>query len=570
VLIPREAFHSSLHFRIPAIIHVDDQYLRKAVALTCYEDVNCEEAGLFPLINDLKRSAAWLMFFVHPNYYICSGSLLNDTRDQDFQPFLLTARHCINSQAAAASLEARFDHYTTSCNGPVNAELVLVNGSNLVATGSSSDFSLLLLHHQPGGDRVYLGWNTTALDDDEVLHSVHHPGGMPQQYSRHQNKYAPINLCTGAPLTHYYYTRVQAGQLSGGSSGGTLVKANGQAAGQLRGACLGSGYHPCNYSTYYNTWGRFEVSYAESNLQYWLAGGGAETLIAVSHTILDFGETAAGSSIALMLDISNTGNAANHLNLEVMVDGISGNDADDYFIDLTGGLYLPPGSNDNIPVIFAPATQGIKTATLTLWHNADNMPNPLNINLAAEALPPSDFLFLGDIIISSGESNCYAAAQNITVAGDGAVFIIENGGNAELVAGESILLKEGSWIKHGAEFVAWITNDGNYCQQLFPVLKSEPVRAVSEIRSGLSDSQTLVMNIFPNPASGSFTVEFVKAVNFASVRFEIYTMHGKKIADKELPAMCQFHFNLSGHPTGIYLIRVMMGDEVGVEKLIKR
>jgi hypothetical protein len=38
----------------------------------------------------------------------------------------------------------------------------------------------------------------------------------------------------------------------------------------------------------------------------------------------------------------------------------------------------------------------------------------------------------------------------------------------------------------------------------------------------------------------------------------------------ELPAMQQYQFDLSDQQPGIYFFRVMIGDEVGVEKIIRQ
>jgi len=47
-------------------------------------------------------------------------------------------------------------------------------------------------------------------------------------------------------------------------------------------------------------------------------------------------------------------------------------------------------------------------------------------------------------------------------------------------------------------------------------------------------------------------------------------MLSERILSSQLPAADQYQFDLSERQSGIYLIRVMMGDEVGVGKIVKQ
>lgn len=65
--------------------------------------------------------------------------------------------------------------------------------------------------------------------------------------------------------------------------------------------------------------------------------------------------------------------------------------------------------------------------------------------------------------VYSYESLCYNAIETLTIAGDGNLFVVEPGGHADLIAGNSILLQDGTTIKAGGSLHAWITTDGSYC-----------------------------------------------------------------------------------------------------------
>ncbi|MGB4205917.1 MAG: T9SS type A sorting domain-containing protein [Bacteroidales bacterium] len=567
VVIPSANFKHPLYFKIPMIIHVEKDFYYRLNNRDCYEDVNCDEAQQYPFIDDLKRSTARLIFFISPYYYVCSGSLLNDLRSNDFQPFLLTASHCINTQAAAASVEARFDYHTITCNGSENPEVILVNGSNLIATNSDTDFSLLLLHKQPSGDRVFLGWDTEAAEDDEILHSVHHPAGSTQKYTRHQNKSEPVNLCSGSPTNKFYYTRTQAGQASGGSSGGLLIKNNGKVAGQLQSTCIGTGYNPCNYSTYYHTWGRFDKSYSDNDLQYWLADEGSAVSISISNQNLDFGEITTGNHDTLTIKITNDGLITQHLNLQISSFDITGTNSFEFSAHPRDELYMPPGESCFIDIAFSPKYAGVKTATLEVFHNADLAPNPLNIPLSGISTGQAITLFLQNINISGGNNICFDAYETILLGGNNSFFVVEDQSIIELIAGQNILIQEGTHFKNGSDILARIDTEGLFCDP-----DDVKQNFLSE-KSFLSLSDTnkpdnSLFNVYPNPTRGTITINTVEKSEDLTVQLEVFDIYGNLVFNSEFKSELQHQANLTNLSPGIYMLKLRSGTSADVKKLV--
>jgi hypothetical protein len=68
-----------------------------------------------------------------------------------------------------------------------------------------------------------------------------------------------------------------------------------------------------------------------------------------------------------------------------------------------------------------------------------------------------------DFTIYSYEDLCFNSAGTVTVAGDGKQFIVEAGGQANIIAGQNIILKAGTLVKPGGNLHAWISTDGIYC-----------------------------------------------------------------------------------------------------------
>lgn len=388
VVVPVTALKEEFYFTVPGIVHASGRPVPDAPNVDCFEDVNCAYASSYASIGVLKGSTAQLTFVDGGYYYICSGGLLNDLRAGDLQPFLLTANHCFSTQASALSLEARFNMFTTYCNGPVNPGVLLINGSNLLATNSQTDVTMVLLKGNPGGGQWYLGWTTGEPANDQTLHSVNHPAGTPQKYMRQLKKTSPDFSCGGLPVDNFHYTRLLGGESVGGSSGGAITNEGSQVVGQLYGWCYLTGATECNYSTFYNVWGKFGVSYYSNNLQYWLANGGSSVSMTTSPaSSLSFGTVNVGSYYDLNVTVTNNGSVPNYLNLEAGSAYLSGTDPGQFSIIGPGYLYLAPGASGTITVRFAPTTGGIKTALLNLPHNANNIASPKVITLVGNDGP---------------------------------------------------------------------------------------------------------------------------------------------------------------------------------------
>jgi hypothetical protein len=397
IVIPLDVIGEPLFFTIPGFTHVENEYIEDHLR-SCILDAMCVSSASYTHINNLRLSASQLTFVKSGGVYICSGGLMNDQRAKDLQPYLLTANHCFNTQSSAASLEARFDFNTTSCGGSNNPNVILINGSNLIAGNSQSDFTLVLLRDKPAAPRWYLGWTTAAPANLSTLHSVHHPGGQRQRYTRLTLYTSPSHTCSGLSTTHFHYSRNTMGESFGGSSGAPVVNSSNQIIGQNYGRCFQTGSDNCNYSTYHVVWGKLSSSYNNNNLQYWLGPTpGASVAMSTSPaSTLNFGTVNVGSNLTLNVTVTNTGTVPNFLNLEAGNATITGPHASMFTIIGATSLYLPPGASGVIQVRFSPSNNGFRTATLNIPHNADNIASPRTITLNGHGNPCSDAVNLNN------------------------------------------------------------------------------------------------------------------------------------------------------------------------------
>ena len=554
VIIPLKKIVHDVRFTISKITHVENRgnanYTNKPMA-DCYRDANCITTSTFPFINQLQNAVA-AIYIPQANgslVYQCTGSLVNDSRNQDFQPFFLTANHCFSTQASVTNIEVRFNYWSTSCNSgqsnPVQNQII-VNGANLIRTSTQNDFTLLLLKEKPGGSRTYLGWTTASVPDNQILRSVHHPEGTFQKYSRHQNNTSPSYTCVynGMPVNtnHYLFTETLNGQTFGGSSGGAIINDNGQIVGQLLGVCPGSVTDLCNYNSYYNNWGKFSSSYNNNNLQYWLYNGGATVTMSTNPaSALNFGAIAAGATASKDVIVSNTGTRLNNLNLEAGNATITGSNASKFLISGSNFLYLPPNSSDNFTIKFTPAYPGPYTATLNIPNNADNITGSKTITLTGCGVPVQPDKIIGIVKPSNGLQYTYSIA-----ALPGATSY--------------------SWSYTGG---GTISPNGTTCELIATTSGILSVKANVSCGSGLSQSLSLNVvdgiSIYPNPAISQLTIEY--GGNQALMRYEVFNVTGQLISSGNFTGRKILQI---GHlARGVYYIKFFKDNNFELRKFEK-
>lgn len=180
----------------------------------------------------------------------------------------------------------------------------------------------------------------------------------------------------------------------------------------------------------------------------------------------------------------------------------------------------------------------------------------------------ADVLLLEDVLVGSGQTKCYQATQTITTAGAGKYFIVQNNATVHLIAGQSISMLQGTHFQSGSMVHAYIDLAGEYCSNPKSVV-SLPEELYKPVVRTKPDEKSF-FTVYPNPTDGQFTLELNEVTDYSTITVEIFSMLGEKVISLELPLLKQYLFDLSSKQTGLYLIRVMKGDEVGVKKVIKQ
>ena len=266
----------------------------------CEIDVAC-----YPAWDAQARAVARMSFTENGSTFLCTGTLLND-RGGTLTPYFLSANHCIDTSAVAATLNTFWFEQRTSCGGGSTAPATrLTRGATLLATSPGTDFTLLRLNEPAPAGAFFAGWRSESVAPGLPVAGIHHPQGDPKKISLGSldGVAGYLGPATGSG-THLKVTWSQ-GLTEGGSSGSGLFADDG--TGQLLGI-LSGGTLACSGA---NDWyGRFQLIHPQIS-QYLDAGPPTtQTRVIALAGNLAFGDVSIGTTATRTLTIANTGNAA--------------------------------------------------------------------------------------------------------------------------------------------------------------------------------------------------------------------------------------------------------------------
>jgi hypothetical protein len=174
------------------------------------------------------------------------------------------------------------------------------------------------------------------------------------------------------------------------------------------------------------------------------------------------------------------------------------------------------------------------------------------------------------VAIFSGQNKCFEAIQTITVGGNEGHFIVLPGGSAKLVAGKNIVFLPNTIIQSNSYLHAFISKNGLFCFNPPSMLENlDEESTVAETIPVIFETAPL-FQLYPNPTTDVFTLEFTSADVFSKAIVEIYSLMGDIVGYYELSGAIKHEFDLTKAPSGIYLVRVISGNEIGVQRIIKR
>ncbi len=182
----------------------------------CHNDVMC-----FPDWHPLHNATVRLTI-VDGGTFLCSGTLLNSAAN-DFTPYLLTANHCVGSDAAAGTVTAYFFYQTVSCNGSNEAYKSLATNGDLLVTDGNTDITLMMINRALPEGCTWAGWTSETVPLGTEVTCISHPDGARKKITLGNTITHPWG-----DTTNFFGISWYSGTIEGGSSGSGLWKDSNQ------------------------------------------------------------------------------------------------------------------------------------------------------------------------------------------------------------------------------------------------------------------------------------------------------------------------------------------------------
>lgn len=511
---------SVAHLKLAAFVHAYKDIFNHVVngngdptfglSASCNINVKCPEGSSWC---NQRRSVALIVALDANNHYIaiCTGSLITNEK-RDLRPYFLTAHHCQIGSNVNDWIFI-FNYQSDDCNNPSNAPSTTfsIAGATLRANRCQSDFALLELSSRPPGNynAFYAGWNNENSRPQNGA-SITHPRGDIKKIAFFDKKATrnSVNFNTCSNNVKCWNVKWENGTVQPGSSGGPLFNSSGLIVGQVYGGDV-SKICTNNDKPYY---GRFDLSWDE------------------------------GSSSSSRLR-----------------DWLSPNSISNFYIQSMSGDE-PCKSN-----IFI--------------QNANDLHTSVNVNGLNNPGSAGSRTYNG-VYMSSGTIE---TGQNVTIQSSTSVEFY----------GETIILGPGFTANAGSSFIASPQpclrgcNTGVGKVGSFDVENEEAFITLgydrSEQEENDEDEDSIVPNnqslnpiiisgnilLFPNPTSGKFTLQ--TSSNFdEKYSVKIFDYTGKLIYSENNIINSTLNIDLSGNTKGVYLINIIQGNKIYIEKLIIR
>lgn len=257
-------------------------------AYLCMPDALCEDVD-----EELIRSVVLLI--INGNT-ACTGTLVNNTSD-DETPYLLTAMHCLNTDAKVSmdwdyyveksgTIITFFNYQRSVCGSKLRGvEEMSMAITSLRAVIEGKDIALLELENTPPAhyNVYYAGWDMSGLRNQNPYVNLHHPDAGLKKYGLYDNQLSLSSYpATGLLFDRNSFWLVPSwtiGSTYSGSSGSPLFNREGLVIGTLTGgSSLCSSSNPNGAADYFSaTYTGWETGVPENQLKTYLNPLGTDT-----------------------------------------------------------------------------------------------------------------------------------------------------------------------------------------------------------------------------------------------------------------------------------------------------
>ena len=229
-----------------------------------------------------------------------------------------------------------------------------------------------------------------------------------------------------------------------------------------------------------------------------------------------------------------------------------------------------PSAGLTNPAVLSPIASPTVTTTYRLSATGGNGCTAWDEALVTVVPTVPENLAVGNLTIPSGSGFCFNASQIVTIAGNGSQFIVQPGGNADVIVGQKILLKYGTIVASGGTFHGWITTNGSYCNNPASFLKASGEGDLTDLPNGQINAKPTVFRIYPNPTTGILTLEYPSGPSSSTILMRIYDLMGAEVMNKSLVMNGKYTFSIESLASGMYLVSVMHEGKMEIFKVIKQ
>jgi hypothetical protein len=514
---------------------------------SCNADISC-----FPL-PEYQRVKDAVVRIVYLGDERCTGTLVNNTLN-DGRNYVLTAGHCIETEAVANSAVFYFGYESPYCDGPDGSSERSVSGATLRARGGDLDFALLELIEPPPFTYhpYYAGWDRSVVPPASG-YSIHHPLGDVKKISLDED---PITVSTFTglfnPQTHWKISRWATGTTEAGSSGAGLFDSQNRLRGTLTG-----GEASCSYSVndYFQMFSHSWQDYPDSDQQlaWWLDPlhsattftGGYDPYAAFREsgdTLSNIQGNEAVGMVSAGLDWGswsghNSGHYtqfAEHFTATGKIQGVLLDVAQNHVASASSVMVVKIWSAKGRPE----ETLIEKEVPLT-----DLLAGHTSFIAFDSAVTVADSFFAGYTLFYGSPPDTFALsmASERTISGISTAWLFD--GTWRTLAAAS----NGDVISSYA--ISPLIYD-SLPPVIPPPVFPEPVR------------------IYPNPAQSVCRIEF-NALNPGEVHISVFDLQGDLVETYSYGAYQRiFTIDTSGYRSGVYVVRISQGSKLYREKLV--
>lgn len=520
----------------------------------CNIDINCALGDDWQTV---KRGIVRIIFPSGDGWYYCTGSLINNTKN-DGTPYFLTANHCISRDAEAQGAIFYFNYESPSCSGGNGSEQQTISGASILATTTGTtdlDYTLLYLDEEvPASYEPYfVGWDSRGNTPAEA-YCIHHPQGDVKKISKTTDITAEETYSYEYLSKSFYEVYWSEGTTEGGSSGSPLFDENQRLIGTLTGgaaACGVSGpdyYQMLDYPYDYMT-------AADAQLAHWLDS--EDTGISYLDGYDIFGS---------ITNVSDSSGA----NLYVIADQngyMSGNNSSG---DLRKAEFFAKDSLKNknaivnVQVRFGYATGHVDSLiTVEIYSEKDGYPDTVMASstqslgsIIDEVNSWTSFAF--DTVLV--DTNFFVSVVLPTAAGDTvAVLLSDTVSNSLNTAWE--MEADGSWKPYTE---TWGFGAAHFIQ--VDVVGMDTAQSPDTATSIIAkESLSKDITIYPNPANDYLNIYLLNGMKDCAVY--AYNLMGRQMYNGSIYRDKQI--DISSWAPGVYLLKVVQGNQQMTVKVLK-